>query len=87
MQNAIEEIESALGALNRPSPWGPDIKASGDFLNPLFDAYFRKLDMPNLMAKKNFHELAKYVPDNEIEPEIRQMLDAIARVAKTATPA
>ena len=87
MHNAIEEIESALRALNRPSPWGPDIKASDDFLNPLFDAYFRKLAMPNLMAKKNFHELAEYVRDDEIDPEISQKLDAIARVADAATGA
>ena len=54
--------------------------------DPLFIAYFKKLGLPNLMAKKNFYELAEYVPGNEIDPEIREKLDAIARVAERATP-
>ena len=87
MREAVEEIESALKALNKPSPWGPDIKASDDFLTPLFSAYFGKLGLPNLMAKKNFHELAEHVPDNEIDHEIHQKLDAIVRVAEVDGPA
>ena len=37
------------------------------------------------MAKKNFYELANHVPEDQIDPEIRQKLDAIAQVAKSAT--
>ena len=62
MHAAIDEIESALKALGKPSPWSEDIKASDEFLDPLFASYFKRLDLPNLMAKKNFHELAEYVP-------------------------
>ncbi len=36
------------------------------------------------MQKKNFHELADHVPDGEIDPEIREKLDAVARVAESA---
>ena len=39
------------------------------------------------MAKKNYHELAEYVPDGEIDPEVREKLDAVARVAAAAAPA
>lgn len=39
------------------------------------------------MARKNFHELAEYVPEGEIDPEIRDKLDAIASIAERATPA
>ena len=39
------------------------------------------------MAKKNYHELVDYVPDGEIDPEIGEKLDAIARVADDAAPA
>ena len=82
MREAIAEVESALRTLGKGSPWGRDIKASDDFLGPLFDAYFDKLGLPNLMAKKNFHELAEHVPAGEIDPEIRDKLDAITKVAK-----
>ena len=87
MSQAIEEVESALKTLGKGSPWSADIKASDDFLFPLFEAYFEKLGLPNLMAKKNFYELAEHVPDSEIDPEISEKLDAIVRIAENATPA
>jgi hypothetical protein len=36
------------------------------------------------MAKKNFHELARFVDKDKIDPEIMEKLDAIVRVAKSA---
>ena len=81
MHEAVEEVETALRSLGRGSPWGPDCKASDDFLTPLFRIWFEKLDLPNLMAKKSFHELVEHVPLREIDPEIREKLDVIARVA------
>ena len=87
MRESIAEIESALKTLGKGSPWDPDVKASDDFLDPLFLSYFGKLGLPNLMAKKNYHELADYVPDGEIDPEVGAKLDAIAQVAEDAAPA
>ena len=87
MREAISEVESALKTLGKGSPWDPGIKASDDFLVPLFETYFEKLGLPNLMAKKNFHELTGHVPAGEIDPEIGEKLDAIARVAEGAKPA
>ena len=83
MREAIAEIEGALKALGRKSPWSPEVKASDDFLDPLFRAYFKKLDLRSLMAKKNFYELADHVPEGEIDPEIREKLDGIAQVAQS----
>ena len=87
MRSAISEVESALATLGKGSPWDTDIKASDEFLTPLFKSYFAKLGMPNLMAKKSFYELADYVPDGEIDPEIGDKLDAIARVAESTSAA
>ena len=86
MRQAIDEVSSALQTLGKGSPWDANIKASNDFLKPLFEGYFGKLGLPNLMAKKNFYELAEYVPDNQIDPEISEKLDAIVRVAESAKP-
>ncbi|MCE2453145.1 MAG: AAA family ATPase [Nitrospinae bacterium] len=86
MREVIIEIEGALERLGRGSPWGDDIKASDDFLTPLFKAYFDKLELPNLMAKKQFYELASHVPEEELDPEITEKLDAIVRVAESAKP-
>ena len=87
MRESVDEIESALQTLRKGAPWDADVKASDEFLDPLFRSYFVKLDLPNLMAKKNFHELAVYVPDGDVDPEIREKLDAIAGVAEQAAPA
>ena len=86
MREAIEEVKSAMKTLDKGSPWDRDVKVSDDFLTPLFQNYFRKLGLPNLMNKKDFYELAEYVPEDEIDAEIRAKLDAIVRVAKGATP-
>lgn len=83
MGKAIEETEAALKTLGKDSPWGPDLKVSDDFLTPVFRAYFRKLGLPNLVAKTNFHVLGEHVPEAEIAPEVGQKLDAIASVAAT----
>ena len=85
MRESIGEIESALKTLGKGSPWDADVKASDEFLDPLFQAYFARLGLPNLMAKKNYHELTDYVPDGEIDPEVGEKLDAITRVAEAAS--
>ncbi len=84
MDKAVGEIEKAMETLGRGSPWGADAKVSDDFLAPLFAAYFRELGLPNLMNKKNFYELAWHVPENEMDSEIREKLDAIAQTAESA---
>ncbi len=85
MHEAIDEISSALERLGRGSPWDRDTKVSDDFLDPLFRLYFGKLGLPNLMAKKNFYELAQHVPQEEIDQEVREKLDLIVRTASSAT--
>ena len=87
MREAIAEVESALKALGKPSPWSEDINASDEFLDPVFASYFNRLDLPNLMARKSFYELAEHVPHDEIDAEICAKLDAIADVADSAISA
>lgn len=77
MTESIQEMETALRTLGKGTPWDPNLKASDDFLTPLFQNYFRKLGIPNLMAKKDFYELASFVPRNKIDPEIAEKLAAI----------
>lgn len=83
MREAIAEVSAAMATLGKGSPWDADAKVSDDFLTPLFKSYFARLNLPNLMQKKNFHELADHVPDDEIDPEIREKLDVIAQVAES----
>ena len=73
-----------MDTLGRGSPWSSGAKVSDDFLTPLFVSYFQRLGLPNLMHKSNFHQLAKYVPEDEIDPEVTQKLDSIVEVAEGA---
>ena len=84
MTEAIDEIERAMATLGQSSPWDDGTKVSDDFLTPLFNAYYERLALPNLMRKTNFHVLADHVPDDEIDPEITEKLDAIAETAAAA---
>ena len=67
MSRSIESIEEAMKKLGKDSPWDPDVKASDDFLTPLFADYFERLDLPNVMPKKSFHVLARHVPKDKID--------------------
>ena len=86
MEKSISEIESALVTLGRGSPWSSDAKVSDDFLEPLFETFFKKLGMDNLMRKTNYHRLVHYVPADVIALEVSEVLDGILSVANQAVP-
>lgn len=87
MEASIQEVQAAMAVLGKGSPWSSDAKVSDDFLNPLFDHFFRALNLPNLMRKTDYHVLAQYVPKELIDPEINEVLDQIIGVRKRAKPA
>lgn len=86
MKESIAEIEEALEKLEKGSPWSPGTKVSDEFLDPLFKTLFKKLDLPNLMLKTDYHVIARYVAREQIDPEVSSVLNLIARVAEQAKP-
>ena len=86
MTEAIDEVEKALETLSQPSPWSGDLKVSDDFLEPLFEKYFKTLKLPNSMRKTNYHVLATLVEPDQIDSEVSEKLDAIVAVVKEAHP-
>lgn len=86
MEVSIADVERALQTLGKESPWSPNTKVSDDFLPHVFQSYFSRLGLPNVMAKKNYHELVQFVPSEKLVPEIGDKLDAIVRVADRARP-
>jgi ABC-type taurine transport system ATPase subunit len=84
MEEAIDEIAAALAALGKPDPWSVDLKASDDFLGPLFRRFYEKLGLPNLMSKTDYHTLSPFVAETELDREVRRKLDRIAEVAARA---
>jgi hypothetical protein len=86
MDEAVKEIQTALETLGR-SPWSDDIKASDEFLAPIFVKFYEKLGLPNLMPKTDYHVLARFLTKKEIDPEVVAVLDRILEVASRARPA
>jgi hypothetical protein len=84
MESCIEEITTSLSVLGKDNPWSGDIKATDEFLNPLFSLYFKKLKLPNLIQKTDYHQLVKFLPDNLIDKEIIEKLNAVDKVASSA---
>lgn len=73
--------------INPSDPWWVDIKASNDFLDILFETFFKKLGLPpNLMRKTDYHVLARHVPKDQIDSEVSEVLNFIVEVAEKAKP-
>lgn len=87
MEEEIGKLEQALQSLGRPGPWSPDIKATDDFLDPLFRNFSANLGVPLCLRKNAYSTLARLVPKEEVDPEVIAKLDAIVEVATKAKPA
>lgn len=86
MQVTIKEVSQALKTLGKPDPWSAEIKASDDFLDPLFKSFFNKLKVPLKFRKSDYHVLAGLMPKEELDSEVTEKLDAIVEAAKRAKP-
>ncbi len=86
MKKCIAKISDALRTLKKLEPWSDEIKASDDFLDPLFEMYFTELGLPNLLLKNKYYILADLVPQDKIDTEISEKLDIIVSVASQAKP-
>jgi ABC-type taurine transport system ATPase subunit len=86
MQDCINDLVLPVALRNRDDRWWSDVKASDEFLDRLFDAFFKRLGLPNLMRKTDYHVLAELVPEGLIGPEVIEKLDSIVKVAQDARP-
>lgn len=85
MGEAVRETLGALRMLGKADPFGGGLRVSEEFLPPLFDAYRRATGGEGrTLTKATYHELADFLPDGAIDPEIGGKLDAIADVAEAA---
>ncbi len=88
MRKCIDDQVPPRALRDRSDPWWANTKASDDFLDLLFEAFFKELGLPeNLMRKTHYHALARYVPAGLVDPEVSAVLDRIAAVARGAKPA
>ncbi|MBI2759968.1 MAG: AAA family ATPase [Chloroflexi bacterium] len=71
---------------NADDPFWLRTKISDEYLDVIFAEFFKRLALPNLLRKTDYHTLARFVNAAAIDPEVRQNLDLIAQVAAAAQP-
>ncbi len=83
----IKKLQDAFKVINRPEPFSGDVKASDDFLVPLFENFAESLEKTKSMSlrKKDFYKLVEYIPVEGIDQEVKEVLDKIAEVANAPT--
>ncbi|MHB8523528.1 MAG: ATP-dependent nuclease [Limisphaerales bacterium] len=86
MREAIAEVAGALRTFGKPDPWSPDIKATDEFLDPVFRIFFTKLSLPLGLRKSDYHLLARLVPSDKLDSEIKAKLDLLVEVSRKARP-
>jgi hypothetical protein len=86
MHDIITDLVPPIALRDPDNSWWVSVKATDGFLDPLFDRFFRELNLDNLMRKTDYHVLAQYLAQKDIHPEIVEKLDAILQVAQAARP-
>jgi hypothetical protein len=86
MKEIIDGMIPGFALQDRSDLWWKETKMTDRFLTPLFERFFKKVNMPNLMRKTNYHVLTKYLKKEDIDPEVSEKLDAIVEVAQQAKP-
>jgi ABC-type transport system involved in cytochrome c biogenesis ATPase subunit len=86
MKNAVEARVPPAALGNRSDRWWRDVKATDDFLDPVFEDFFERLGMPNLMRKTDYHRLAPLVRPELMKGELEEKLDLVVEVASRAAP-
>jgi hypothetical protein len=87
MRKAVEDSVIPAALRDRNDPWWSNVKASDEFLDRVFPAFFRELGLRPDLRKADYHELVRHMQAAMISPEVVAVLDGIHAVASRAHPA
>ena len=87
MRDCIADLVPPVALRDPQDPWWQRTKMSDDFLDRLFERFFARVRLPNLMHKGGYHLLADLMPPDQIDPDVAAKLQAITAVAAAARPA
>jgi ABC-type multidrug transport system ATPase subunit len=85
-ESCLVEIQNALKLTFKPDPWGPDIKVTDDFLDPLFRQFYERLGTPQRIFKRDYHALADVISIDQIDHEVSEVLNLIDEIIERAVP-
>ena len=87
MRQAVRDRVPPAALRDPEDRWWREVKASDEFLAPVFQSFFRALGRPPDVGKANYHRLVPHIPEATLAPAVVEVLDAIAAVAARARPA
>ncbi len=86
MRRVVSDLVPPVALRNaQDSYWRQDVKAS-ELLDRIFEAFFRALELPNVMRKTAYHRLASLARPEEVDQEVTSVLDQIVETAQHAQP-
>jgi hypothetical protein len=86
MKACVEALVPPVALSDHGDPFWRETKASDQLLDRVFEMWFARLEMPNLMRKADYHHLAGLVPEALLDDEIRRVLDEIHATPVKAAP-
>ncbi|MDQ3622437.1 MAG: AAA family ATPase, partial [Verrucomicrobiota bacterium] len=86
MRESIAEVSNALQTLGKGIAWSDDVKASDDFLDPVFRRFFEKLRLPLVLRKSDYYQLVRLMPRDQVPAEVIEKLGMVMEVARKAKP-
>ena len=86
MQEGIADLVPPVALRDRNDRWWSEVKASDDFLDRLFETFFKRLELPNLMRKSDYHLLAEFVPESLIASDVRGVSGCHSRRCPACSP-
>ena len=87
MEKSIQDRVPPAALRDPEDRFWMDTKASDDLLDPIFQAFYAELGIPNLMRKSDYHRLVRFVNPSAVDPEVSEVLDALEAAASDAIPA
>ncbi len=86
MQECIDDLAPRAAIRDPNDKWWIDTKMSDDFLDRVFESFFKKLGLPNLMRKTDYHVLAEFISKQQIDGEVVSVLDGMVKTHGSAMP-
>jgi len=83
MKKIVEDEIPPAALKDKTHSWWTKTKISDEFLDKIFERYFKERSMPNLMRKRDYYILASLSHPDELDQEIKEKLDIIYEIAKS----
>lgn len=85
MRRCLDDLVPRVALRDANDQYWRDEKASA-LLDRLFERFYAEIGLPNLFRKADYHRIAEMMKPDEIDPEVKEVLDDIVTAAGRANP-